>query len=165
MNYPIVARESMLIAGIDVFTSNEQEFSGEGKIPALWSRFFSEDILAQIPNRVDDVTLVAAYTDIESDENGRYRFVIGTEVSTFEGIPEAFFRGEIPAATYAEFTTEQGPFSKVGLACWQRIWADDTLKARRRYDTDLEIYDLRNMAPESVQFKICVGVAGGTDDA
>jgi predicted transcriptional regulator YdeE len=158
MNYKTIKMPRMLLAGIDVFTTNEREFSGEGAIPLLWNRLFSEDILARIPNRTDDTTVIAAYTDIESDENGLYRFVLGAAVTEFAGLPESFFKRVIPAATYTEWTTEKGTFSEVGITCWQKIWADKSLKSRRTYATDLEIYDTKHLNPESVQFKIFVGV-------
>ena len=72
MNYEIIKLPKMMIAGIDVYTSNKEEFSGNGKIPALWARFYSENILDKIPNKKNDFTIIAAYTDIETDENGPY---------------------------------------------------------------------------------------------
>jgi predicted transcriptional regulator YdeE len=157
-NENIVCLPEMKIAGIDVLTSNAQEFSSAGKIPALWDRFFSQNILDKIPEKKNGMSLIAAYTDIETDENGPYRFVIGAEVSSFDNLPEDYYRLSVPKAYYAERITEEGSFSTVGIECWKKIWADDALRKRRSYETDLEIYDLEHFSVQETRFSIYVGV-------
>ena len=156
--YKVVKLSRMLIAGVDALTSNEKEFAGAGKIPALWHRFLTEDVFSKIPNRKDESTIVGACTDIESDETGLYRFVLGTEATSFDGVPPGFVRRVVPAALYTEWTTERGAFDEVSLACWQKIWADKALKSCRSFLADLELYERHDMDPETLQFRFYVGV-------
>lgn len=158
MDYEIKQLPVMMVAGMDVYTSNSAELSGQGNIPALWKRFFSENIANRIADKTDEFRIVAGYTDIETDETGPYRFFIGVQVSGFENIPDNFYKIEIPEARYAECLTDSGPFATVGIHCWQRIWSDPDLKKKRSYEIDLEIYDPNNMDPDNIQFSIYVGI-------
>lgn len=158
MDYEIEKLPVIMIAGIDVYTSNSEELSGKGKIPALWNRFFSENIIDKIQDKAAEFKIVAGYTDIETDENGPYRFFIGVPVSDFKNIPDDFFTIKLPEANYARCLTDSGAFSIVGINCWQKIWSDVSLKKRRTYSTDLEIYDPANMDPDNIQFSIYVGI-------
>ena len=161
MNYEIVKLPEMMVAGIDIYTSNKKEFSGEGKIPELWNRFFKESVFDKIPNKKNPAAVLAVYTDIETDENGPYRFVLGTEVTGFKGLPDEYYKKIIPAAEYIRQKTERGEFSSVGIECWKKIWSDKKLKTRRAYSSDLEIYDINDLNPGNTQFSIYVGVKGG----
>ena len=83
-----VELETMYVVGISADTNNADEMAGRGKIPALWQRFYEEGIGDRIPNRVAPQGVAVLYTDIESDENGPYRIIIGALVKDPVDVPE-----------------------------------------------------------------------------
>ncbi len=150
--------QGMKVIGIDARTRNHDEVLGKGKIPALWKRFLTENIAAKIPNQTEPGKIVVVYTDIETDETGPYRIIIGAPVKNLEKIPAGMTGHSIPPAQYIKFTTVRGSLKTIGIRAWQAIWADKALKKRRAYKSDLEIYDGRSRDPANAQFDIFVGV-------
>lgn len=110
----IVMIEEFKVMGISARTSNENEINGNGKIPDLWMRFQNERVIEQIPSRSDS-SIVAVYTDYESDEKGLYTLVVGGKtnhpVSTSDEMTVKV--KEVPAGKYLVFTSPQGIISKV----------------------------------------------------
>lgn len=156
------------VVGISAVTTNAAEMQGgdAARIPALWQRFMTEDVLAQIPNRLnsdgrpDAPRMVALYTDLASDEHGEYRIVLGALVKDLSEIPDGMVGRSVPAGVYERFTSERGPIAAVTVAAWQRVWGNSALKARRKYAGDLELYDERSANPEDAQIDLLIGVRG-----
>ena len=65
----------MKIIGISVLTTN-QNGQAMQDIGNLWKRFFSEQILAKIPNKVSDA-IYSIYTDYQKDYTEPYTCIIG----------------------------------------------------------------------------------------
>ncbi len=78
--------EPFFIMGISIRTTNEDQQAAKD-IPALWQRFWNEDILSKIPNKTGN-TLYCAYTDYESDFTKPYTTVLGCKVSSLGTIPQ-----------------------------------------------------------------------------
>jgi predicted transcriptional regulator YdeE len=155
---PMVKREQILLIGISAPTDNQKEMSGQGVIPAMWQRFLQEGLLEKIPNRVDPSELTAAYHSIESDDRGPYSFLLGARVSGLSEVPEGMVGITVPGGDFLEVTTERGAFQTIGLAAWQRVWASEPIREFRRFEADLEVYSLTDMAQDNSQFKIYVGL-------
>ncbi|MCR9143853.1 MAG: effector binding domain-containing protein [bacterium] len=144
-------------------TTNAEEMSGgeSARIPGLWQRFFAENIATQIPNRLsgpDAPYIAVLYTDMESDETGPYRIVIGALVNDLSQIPEGMTGHTVPAGEFERITTPRGPIVPITIETWQKIWGDAELKQRRSYTGDLELYDERSRNPEDAQLDILIGV-------
>lgn len=60
-NYTVIQRPSMLVIGIECRTSNASE-AGPHDIPQHWGKFYSENIINQIPNKVSQ-EVIALYCD------------------------------------------------------------------------------------------------------
>jgi predicted transcriptional regulator YdeE len=134
-----------VMAGIEAHTSNEREMSGEGVIAGMWGRFMGEGIFPKIPNRAGE-SIIALYTDYESDHHGFYTFVLGPRVSSFSELPKGMITRQVPASTYAVFAVPQGPPEKVVVETWKEILADATLV--RSYTTDFESYGGLRLVPQ-----------------
>lgn len=153
------AIEGFTVVGIEARTDNAREMAGAGIIAKQWGRFMGENLLAQIPNRIDGAIL-AVYSDYESDKDGEYSFMIGARVKSAVGIPSGMMSRKVPAGRYAVFTSERGAVEKVVMETWQKIWSATTaeLGGERVYTADFEIYDERVRDPKNAQVEIHVGI-------
>jgi predicted transcriptional regulator YdeE len=61
MNPVMVDESGFVVIGVAARTSNAREMTGEGIIGKQWGRFLQENLLCQIPNKMDS-TIVAVYT-------------------------------------------------------------------------------------------------------
>lgn len=134
-NYTVIHNPSMIIVGIACRTSNKPE-AGPIDIGRLWERFYSEDILNQIPNKLSN-EVIGLYCDYEGDYTQPYSLVIGCSVSSLDHMPEGMVSKVIPAGSYACFRAV-GEHPKSLIATWGEIWSQDSLK--RTYTGDYELY-------------------------
>lgn len=159
MSPKIVEQAGFTVIGIAARTTNAKEMSGKGVIGRLWARFMKEDVLAGIPHKADS-SILAVYTDYESDANGPYTFLLGAKVKSADIVPAGMVAKEIPAGRYAVFTSEKGPAEKVVPETWSRIWAlpKTAPGGNRAYKADYEVYDERAADPQHTQVDVYVGI-------
>ncbi len=155
----IITGQPFRLVGIEARTSNARETTGDGVIPRLWDELVREGVLTRIANRTDS-SIIALYTDYESDENGEYTYVLGARVSPAEATPQGMVAKQIAAGRYAVFTSERGPVAQVVLDTWKRIWSLSASNPgfRRSLRTDFEVYDDRAADPQNAQVEIHVGI-------
>jgi predicted transcriptional regulator YdeE len=142
-----------IIMGIKRRTSNADGRSITD-IPACWQDFLSQKIAAKIPNRAKTPAFFAVYSDYESDWTGEYAYMIGSEVTKADTVPEGLAVTRIPAQTYAVFTAA-GLMPDSLLAVWMSIWGT---KLPRTYSCDFEWYDARFTRPENKEIDVFVAV-------
>ena len=156
----IVEVKEFSVIGIEARTNNAKEMTDSGVIPKQWNRFFAEEILAKIPNKVEP-TIYALYTDYASDRNGDYTFFIGAEVSSTAVIPGGMVTKKVPAGKYAIVASARGPVQNVVPQAWQQVWSledKSQLGGPRAYKTDFEVYDQRSRGPQDSQIDIFIGI-------
>jgi predicted transcriptional regulator YdeE len=156
----IMEEKEFSLIGIEARTNNAKEMTDGGVIPAQWSKFFSEGVLARIPNKVD-ANIYAVYTDYASDRNGDYTFFIGARVSNAATIPTGMVMKTVPAGKYSVLTSTKGPVQKVVPLAWRRVWTlDDNsqLGGARSYKADFELYDQRTRDPQDSQVDLYIGI-------
>jgi len=154
MNLDVVYEAGFVVIGIAARTSNAQEMTGDGSIGKQWGRFLQENLLGQIPSRVDSA-IVAVYTDYASEQDGEYTFVIGARVRAGAEAPACMVAKTVPAGQYAVFVSERGPVGEVVMKTWQRVWAAGI---DRTYAADYEVYDERARDPGNSVVEVRVGV-------
>lgn len=137
--------DSFKIIGIAVRTTNENG-KAMTDLGTLWSRFYSENIIAFIPNKENN-TVYSLYTDYESDYTGEYTTIIGCKVSTLSDIPEGLTGKKFQGGKFTEYTVT-GKMPDVIASKWNEIWQNDK-QLKRRYTVDFEKYtetaqDLQN---------------------
>jgi predicted transcriptional regulator YdeE len=137
----IINKDKMLLVGLETRTSNQAELSGQGKIAGTIQKFY-EKYLAQIANRADN-SVLAVYTDYDSDEHGEYTYFYGVSVNNAENIPDGLSVRTIQTASYEVLSSRTGPLHDIVFELWQKVWQDSTLKQRRAYLADFEVYDER----------------------
>ena len=132
MTYATEKQGEKFFIGLELRTNN-QECSLA--MPAHKERFFKENILSKIPNKING-NILALYTDYEGDYTEPYSWILGCEVSSLDNVPAGLVGKVIPQSKYAVFTT-QGAFPQGLIAAWQTIWNTDL---PRSYTSDFEIY-------------------------
>lgn len=158
MNQTAQASEGFRIIGITTRTTNAAEMAGAGKIAALWSEYYFQGKISEIPNPIKPHT-VAVYHDYESDASGPFSLLIGLEVSKQTEAPAGFIALDIPPQKYVTITSEQGPMPQVIIEAWQKVWSlTEQKKIDRIYSFDLEIYDERAQNPMNGQVDIRLAV-------
>lgn len=138
--------------GIECRTSNSSE-EGPYDIPQLWNRFYSEDIISKIPNKVSS-EVVALYCDYEGDYTKPYSLIIGCAVTSLFIVPEGMVAKMIPGGFYALFTAI-GEYPACLIETWGAIWQIDL---KRTYTGDYELYGDRftSRVPKEVDIFIAI---------
>lgn len=155
----IEEKDSMILAGISVKTTNTDEISGTGKLGALWTKFYSDDISSLISEQASDGTIYGCYTDYENGAAGRYRLLIGKRIQNIEDKPVGMDYVITPAAKYAVFTTSTGPIQEVVFQAWNEIWQwSEASSMKRTYTGDFEYYDERCVDPTHAQVDIYIAI-------
>lgn len=146
--------EDLLVIGITVRTSNN---NGQGieDIGQLWRRFFGENIMAQIPNKMGQ-NIYSIYTDYESNYKGAYTTLIGVRVTSLENIPQGLSGRSFPGQTFVKFVAKGSIHEAIGTT-WQKIWENDAT-LNRSYTYDYELYDERSQLEENAEVDIYIGV-------
>jgi len=159
VNPRVVNEAGFEVVGIEARTTNAREMSPEGIIARQWQRFVAENLLEQIPNRVDS-SIVAVYTEYASDKDGEYTYVLGARVNSTKDVPSAMVAKKIPAGRYAIFTSEKGPVQEVVPTVWEKInsLAKSAPGGERADKADYEVYDERAANPKQAQVEVHVGI-------
>jgi predicted transcriptional regulator YdeE len=159
MNPEILQVQGFTVVGISVRTDNAKEATPAGVIGKLWGRLTQENLLAKIPNRVDE-NIVAVYTDYASDNAGEYTFILGAKVSRNSEIPAGMVAAKVLTGKYAEFTSERGPANRVVPEIWQKIngLPKSAPGGDRAYRSDFEVYDQRARNPQDAVVSVFVGI-------
>jgi predicted transcriptional regulator YdeE len=145
--------EKFYLIGISVRTSNQNGQAGTD-IPALWQRFYSENCLASITDRIDN-TIYAVYTDYEGDHTLPYTTIIGCRVKNLEQLPAGFIAKTIEANQYEVITASGKMSDGIVYNAWTNIWNS---KINRNFIADFEVYGEKALDPNNASVEIYVGV-------
>lgn len=142
------------VIGISIRTTNENMQSME-EIPALWEKFFKEDIPSKIPHKNSPI-IYAVYHEYEKDYTKPYTLTIGCQVSNTSDIPSGMKHVKVPGGCFTKFTAqgslENGENNAVYQE-WLHIYQHDDI---RTYTTDFEVYDERASDPSAAQVDIMI---------
>ncbi len=141
------------IVGIRTRTINDG--SAAKDIPALWNRLMAENILANIPNRVND-NIYCLYTEYESDHLHLYDVVLGCKVKNINDIPDGYTHLNVPATENAQFLAKGNiEHGEVVVDTWMNIWKSNL---DRSYSVDYEIYDERSADLKNAEVDIFIAL-------
>lgn len=151
-----VTQEEFSVIGLQIRTTNAKEMSGEGKILGLWERFYSEQIMSKVSDRIEE-TIFAVYHDYESDASGEYALTVGVKVKMGTKPPTGLALVQIPQQNYVKFTTDKGEMPTIVVNCWKQIWDQAaSSELSRKYSADFEVYDHRCSDPTAAQIDIFI---------
>ena len=143
---------SFKIIGIGIESTNENGRAAED-LGNLWSRFYAENVFAQIPNKISD-DIYAIYSDYESDYTGKYTCVIGLKVDSLEKVPAGLIGREFNGGTYQKIIA-RGQMPKAIVEAWKGIWAKDE-ELKRSYTADFEVYSQKSQNGDNSEVEIYI---------
>lgn len=129
--------ESFQVSGLRIRTDNATEQTPKGKIRALWSDFFAQDLF-EIPERIQGSPVYGVYTNYESDHTGEFDVI--AEVKVTEAPTTHLQTVTIEAGDYLVFETK-GEMPQRIIDGWMAVWhyfAQADSPYQRRYTTDFE---------------------------
>ena len=132
-----VRRAETRVVGIQAETSSLLEADpATAVVPGLWRRLPA--VAGDIPDRASTRTTCAVYTDYR--DGGRFRCLVGAEVTGAEGPPAGLDVATVPAGEYLVFAA-RGPMPAALATTWGRVaeffeHADMT----RAFTADLEVH-------------------------
>jgi predicted transcriptional regulator YdeE len=145
--------ESFDIIGISSRTTNENQQSATD-IPQLWNKFLSENIIDQIPGKIDN-TIYCIYTDYEKDHTKPYTTIFGCKVKNLEKVPEGFVGKTINKNNYKVFTIKGKLSDDIIFKKWVEIWNADI---KRTFTADFEVYGEKAQNPDNAEVDIFIAI-------
>jgi predicted transcriptional regulator YdeE len=142
MQHVVVTTDAFLVVGVRTRTTQRIEAVPQtARIPALWRRFFVDDVSAIIPARLANADVIAIYSNYENEDRGPYSLLIGRKVETLDQIPKGMNGMLAPAGRYLCFTAN-GPLPETPIAAWQEIRQFFALshEYERAYTVDYEVH-------------------------
>ncbi len=140
------------IIGISVRTTNENNKSASD-IGTLWRQFYSENLLAKIPNKISN-DIYSIYTDYKGDFTDDYTTIIGMSVTGLDNIPEGLIGRQFDAENFTKFTAK-GQMPQAVIDIWADIWGRDK-ELRRKYSYDFEVYNDNSQKEENSEVEIYI---------
>jgi len=151
------------LAGFELKTHPDRSMK---EIPLFWQKLMRENYCEDFAR---DLPVLPEYRDVDlgvctalKGETGEFSYVVGRPVSRFEGIPEGYFREELPPSTYGVFTTpptDRDHFSLVIQLLTTYIYRTWLPASEFRYNEnarDLEWYDQRSAGETNLRMEIWV---------
>ncbi|MES2132895.1 MAG: GyrI-like domain-containing protein [Bacteroidota bacterium] len=145
--------ETFKIVGLSVRTTNENGQAATD-IPALWSRFFAEEISSKITHKLSD-DMYCMYTDYEKDHTKPYTTILGYKVDSGASVPEGLTAKTVEAHTYDVIPAKGKMSEGFVFQAWQKIWNSDM---NRTYTADFEVYGSKAWDPENAEIEIYIAV-------
>lgn len=145
--------EPFKVIGITVRTTNENEQAAKD-IPVLWEKLMKENVLNNIPNKIDD-TVYSIYTDYEKDHTKPYTTLLGCKVESLDDIPEGMIGKSFDGGDYIKFTTKGNLAEGLVINEWFKIWNMDL---ERTFTADFEMYGEKAQNPADAEVDILIAV-------
>jgi predicted transcriptional regulator YdeE len=145
--------EPFKVIGISVRTTNENNQAAKD-IPALWEKFMRENLLDNIPNKIDS-TLYSIYTDYEKDHTRPYTTILGCKVENLDHIPEGMVGESFDGGNYIKFTAKGNLEEGLVINEWIKIWNMDL---GRTFTADFEMYGEKAENPSDEEVDILIAV-------
>ncbi len=157
MDYKVEVQKQKYFIGLELRTNNDECSTA---MPIHKDRFFREDTVSKIPNKVGG-DILALYTDYEGDFSKPYSWILGCEVSSLDEVPDGLVGKVIPESKYAVYTTE-GEFPQGLIAAWTSVW---TTPLPRLYTCDFEIYPSDFDPVRNPKVKLCIAIKDASLEA
>lgn len=145
--------EPFKVIGIAIRTTNENEQAAKD-IPVLWEKFMQENVLNNIPNKIDN-TVYSIYTDYEKDHTKPYTTLLGCKVESLDHIPEGMMGKSFDGGEYVKFTAKGNLAEGLVINEWIKIWNMDL---GRTFTADFEMYDEKAQNPSDAEVDILIAV-------
>lgn len=136
---PLVKTENFTVMGLRIRTSNAPG-DADVKIPAVYSRFYKEDIPKQMEVLRKFDPLFGLYFNYASDENGAYDFLLGYAVDSESKLLPGMEKVLVTPQNGRYFQIQPGAPEEVVPKFWAEIWSHPEIPKIRTYQMDWEEY-------------------------
>ncbi len=153
MEPKIVTKPAFKVAGYELKTTNRNGQNLKDG-PAFWSKYLANNWRQKLLEHIHPVSKAELGLCFPGDIGVEdFSYVIGMEVADLKGIPAEFFKGEVPAGTWAVFTTppadrKSNEFVKAIQGTWDYIYKNWFPGSGYEFDGDVkvdyELYDERS---------------------
>jgi AraC family transcriptional regulator len=152
----IISKDAFYVIGVELKTTTQNGRNFE-EIPAFWEKIIANGLLEKIPNKRDAYISLGICMDMKED--GSFLYIIGTEVTSTENLPDGMVVKLIPSATYAVFTARgEIPSSIQKMVRYiNKEWLPES-NYQLANTPDFELYDERSMSGANVEVEIYVPV-------
>jgi AraC family transcriptional regulator len=167
MEPKIIKKPAFKVAGFELKTTNIGGVNLK-EVPKFWDRYFAENWATVLHEQLKPVNRAELGLCFPGGlEEGEFCYVIGVEVADFQNIPEGMFKGQVPEATYAVFTTppvgnKGDEFSKDVQGTWDYILKSWFPKSGYEFDDksriDFEHYYEKSQGDHDIQADIYVPI-------
>ncbi|NND33371.1 MAG: effector binding domain-containing protein [Saprospiraceae bacterium] len=145
--------EPFKIIGISVRTTNENGQAAK-EIADLWAKFMSENIIAKIPDKIDD-TVYSLYTDYDGDHTQPFTAILGCQVKSLNIIPKGMLGRSFAGGNYVKTSARGNLANGLIVKEWMKIWERGL---NRRFTVDFEVFDARAQNPIDAEIDFLVAV-------
>ncbi|MEI4831513.1 AraC family transcriptional regulator [Bacillus sp. FJAT-53711] len=165
MEFRIETKPAFQVIGYEMKTTGK-----DGKnltdIPAMWQHYLQNNLSENIPNRkhTNEFVELGMCTDFNL-ETGEITYIIGMEVTSFDGVSSELTCRTFPEATYAVFTTPKVPEEEMVPSIqqtWNAIFTEWFPHSGYEHSgvVEFELYDERSHADKQdlVQLEIWLPV-------
>lgn len=152
MNTILKDIEDIHVIGQEIRANNENI----DLIEKFWKKFLEKKIVNSIQNQVNYGTIIAVYTNYNSDEKGDYSLILGAPVYSLDRIPSGMIGLTIPKGTYATIPAH-GSIPESTMAAWEYIWSSE-FPYKRAYLYDFELYEPEKMAKETPEVDVYISI-------
>lgn len=158
MTPKFVALPAVKLAGFSLKTTME-DHKNKQAVPAFWEAYMTDGRMEKL-HREPFVKSHSEYGACfsESSETGEFDYMIGVEVKEGAAVPDGYRTCELPAATYAVFSTppsNAADFSRAIQGVWDYVFNEWFPSSEYEYASgcvDFELYDKRCMSEKG---KVC----------
>ena len=156
MEHAIISKESFPIIGVELKTTTH-DGRNLVEIPRFWEKVIKEGQIDKIPDKKFKGTVLGICMDFKPE--GRFSYIIGSEVSSTVNTPGNMVCRTIPAATYAVFTARgKMPGSIQDTVKYiHREWLPNS-EYQRANSADFELYDERYNDAENAEVDIYISI-------
>ena len=140
-----------MIIGISVRTTNENNQAAKD-IGDLWGRFMSQNILGEIPNKIDS-TIYSLYTDYESDHTKPYTTILGCKVSNLHSIPDGMIGKSFDGGNYVKLSAKGDLMKGLIVNKWTEIW---NMNLDRAFTADFEVFGEKAQNPNDAEIDFLI---------
>lgn len=148
-----VKMPAFTLIGISIRTTNENNQATQ-EIAALWQRFLSENLIHEIPNKVDN-TIYSLYTDYESDHTKPYTALLGCKVLSDENVPEGMISKTFKESNYVKTSAKGDIMQDLIVNHWSKIF---DMNLDRSFQADFEVFGKKAQNPSDAEVDFYVGV-------
>jgi AraC family transcriptional regulator len=156
MEPKIISKKAFLVIGIELKTT-----TSEGKnfieMPQFWQQVIQKRQIKNIPNKKQPDTVLGICMDFKTD--GAFSYIIGSEVTHTDNVPDDMVSREILEANYAVFTA-RGKMPDSIQNMIKYIYQEWLPKSnyQHAYSPEFELYDERSDDSENAEVDIYIPI-------